>query len=122
MKTNHASDVKTQLSIQNWTEIIKDRNATNLSIDDYCKQHGLSRNSYYYWLRKIRELSLSQSDDGSKNNPIVEIRSQQITSLIPVAEQEVQIITLTVNGITLSVSPDISPEFLRRTLEVIRLA
>ena len=122
MKTNHASDVKTQLSIQNWTEIIKDRNATNLPIDEYCKLHGLSRNSYYYWLRKIRELSLVQNDESQNSNPIVEIKADKMLPTISEVRQNNQVITLTVNGITLAVTPDISSEFLRRTLEVIRLA
>jgi transposase-like protein len=25
-----------------------------LSVDDYCEGHGLSRNQYYYWLRKVK--------------------------------------------------------------------
>lgn len=102
MKTNHASDVKTQLSIQNWTEIIKDRNATNLPIDEYCKLHDLSRNSYYYWLRKIRELSLVQNDESQNSNPIVEIKADKMLPTISEVRQNNQVITLTVNGITLS--------------------
>ena len=37
-------------NIQQWKNIIQDRNNTNLTVDEYCKQNGLSRNSYFYWL------------------------------------------------------------------------
>ena len=38
----------TQIRMQNWVEIIQDRNASGLTIDDYCKAHELSRNAYFY--------------------------------------------------------------------------
>ena len=49
---------KRNYSIQQWKAIIHDRNNTNLTVDEYCKQNGLSRNSYFYWLRIIREEAL----------------------------------------------------------------
>ena len=39
---------KRNYSIQQWKAIIQDRNNTNLTVDEYCKQNGLSRNSYFY--------------------------------------------------------------------------
>ena len=48
---------KRNCSIQQWEAIIQDRNNTNLTMGGYCKQNGLSRNSYFYCLlRIIREL------------------------------------------------------------------
>lgn len=38
---------KRNYSIQQWKAIIQDRNNTNLTVDEYCKQNGLSRNSYF---------------------------------------------------------------------------
>ena len=47
--------IKKQLHMQQWTAIIEDRIASGLKIDEYCEKNQLSRNSYFYWLRKIRE-------------------------------------------------------------------
>ena len=33
-----------------WADIIKDCKESGLKVDDYCAQHGLSRNAYFYWL------------------------------------------------------------------------
>lgn len=38
---------KRNCSIQQWEAIIQDRNNTNLTMGGYCKQNGLSRNSYF---------------------------------------------------------------------------
>ena len=50
-------------NIQQWKTIIQDRNNTNLTVDEYCKQNGLSRHAYFYWLRIIREEVLEQSSE-----------------------------------------------------------
>lgn len=54
---------KQNYSIQQWKAIIQDRNNTKLAVDEYCKQNGLSRNSYFYQLRIIREKVLEQSSE-----------------------------------------------------------
>ena len=52
-----------------WADIIKDCKESGLKVDDYCAQHGLSRNAYFYWLRKVKEAALTQSG-------FVEVRQQ----------------------------------------------
>lgn len=51
----------TQIRIQQWAAVIHDRQESGLKVDDYCEQHGLSRNAYYYWLRKVKEADLTQT-------------------------------------------------------------
>ena len=50
-----------QIRIQQWAAIIKDRISSGLKVDDYCRQHDISRDAYYYWLRKVKEAALTQS-------------------------------------------------------------
>ena len=48
----------TQIRMQNWVEIIQDRNASGLTIDDYCKAStGFARSVMPHWNQKA---SLSQ--------------------------------------------------------------
>ena len=51
----------TQYRLHQWAEIIKARNASGMKIDEYCKQNNLSRDAYYYWLRKLKKATLQQS-------------------------------------------------------------
>ena len=44
-----------------WADIIKDCKRSGLKVEYYCAQHGLSRNAYFYWLRKVKEATLTQS-------------------------------------------------------------
>ena len=50
-----------QIRLKNWATIIQDRKESGLSVNDYCSQHQLSRDAYYYWLRKIKENLLVES-------------------------------------------------------------
>jgi len=43
--------------MEQWKKIIADCQSSGLKIDSWCEQNNISRNSYYYWLRKIREKS-----------------------------------------------------------------
>ncbi|WP_315505463.1 IS66 family insertion sequence element accessory protein TnpA [Oribacterium parvum] len=54
-----------------WADIIKDCKESGLKVDDYCARHGLSRNAYFYWLRKVKEAALTHSG-------FVEVRQQGI--------------------------------------------
>ena len=44
-----------QVRLNEWAAIIKDCRASDKKVDVYCEQHGLSRDAYYYWLRKVEE-------------------------------------------------------------------
>ena len=45
-----------------WADIIKDCKESGLKVDDYCAQHDLSGNAYFYWLRKVKEAPLRRVD------------------------------------------------------------
>ena len=51
----------TQIRLANWANIIHARNESGLSINEYCRQNGLSKGAYFYWLRKLRSAALESS-------------------------------------------------------------
>lgn len=50
-----------QIRLNEWAAIIKDCKASGQKVDIYCEQHGVSRDAYYYWLRKVKEAALAQA-------------------------------------------------------------
>ncbi len=50
-----------QIRMQNWVAIIRDQKSSGLTIKEYCREHQISRNAYFYWLRKIRRTALESS-------------------------------------------------------------
>ncbi len=52
-----------QIRMQQWAQVIHAKNESGLTVKDYCEQNSLSENSYYYWLRKIRESTIEAAGD-----------------------------------------------------------
>ena len=52
---DHITKTKCNFRMEQWRKIIADCQNSGLKVDEWCEQNGVSRNSYYYWLRKIRE-------------------------------------------------------------------
>ena len=116
---------KRNYSIQQWKAIIQDRNNTNLTVDEYCKQNGLSRHSYFYWLRIIREEALEQSATSGfveLSLPSEADSPPDLVTAVQIAKPEPSQLTLSVCGITIQVTESTSSALLARTIGVIRNA
>lgn len=48
------TETKAEFRLRQWTKIIQDCQASNLTITAWCSQQNVGIKSYYYWLRKIR--------------------------------------------------------------------
>ena len=47
-----------QIRLQHWRSVIQDRAESGLTVKEYCEQHNITKDSYYYWLRTVREATL----------------------------------------------------------------
>lgn len=58
---NDIQTVTQNVRLQQWAAIIRDRQVSGLKVDDYCIEHNISRNAYYYWLRKVKAAAIENS-------------------------------------------------------------
>ena len=94
-----------------WADIIKDCKESGLKVDDYCALHGLSRNAYFYWLRKVKEAALTQSG-------FVEVRQQvEVSSCYPSPK-----LIASVNEIVLGIDENTPMELLANVIKVLKNA
>ena len=106
-----------QIRLSEWTKIIKDRCQSGLKVDEYCKQHQLSRHAYYYWLRKVKEAALI-------HNSFVELPALP-EKTVPATTSENHFtyqMTVAIGNTVLGVSESTPMELLSRVLEVVRNA
>ena len=61
----NVQEVRDHVRIQEWVELIKERNASGMTIREWCESKGLSENQYYYWLRKIRRTACTTLESRS---------------------------------------------------------
>jgi len=53
--------VRNELRLANWRSVIQAKEESGLTIREFCAQHEIAENTYYYWLRKLRQATLECS-------------------------------------------------------------
>ena len=101
-----------EIRLQEWASIIKSRKASGLKVDEYCKQHNISRNAYFYWLRKVKERALLQA--GFVEVPVTDCRRASNTF-------DASIVIKAANT-EICINDDTSSELLSRVLGVMGYA
>jgi putative transposase len=48
-------EIATAYRISQWTQALQERKESGESIKEFCQRKGVSRNTYFYWQRKLRE-------------------------------------------------------------------
>ena len=70
--------------INEWRQLIHERQQSGQSVRAWCLQNGIRENSYYYWLRIIRREALRETENRSgalvRVEPEVETVSPQPSS------------------------------------------
>ena len=107
-----------QIRTKQWASIIQDCRSSGLKVDDYCEQHSLSRNAYYYWQRKVKEAALSQAG-------FVEIQTDTLKAETGLADSPsgspfFPQTVLSVNGVSVGINQDTPIPLLSQVLGVIR--
>lgn len=105
-----------QFRLNEWAKVFRDRTESGMKIDDYCKSHGISRDAYYYWLRKVKASILESQDI-----ELVEIKAPVSATLLPAAEETDKAFcaeaTVNVGNISISVNKSTSKELIRILME-----
>ena len=116
-----------QIRYQKWLADIRacnERPAT-MTVDEWCQQHGIKKNTYYWRMKTLRKLCLRdaqqfpaepQPEEVSTSTTFVELPQ---TFSTPVQSETV---TLTIGNATVEIPESISDHFLLRILEAARHA
>jgi len=66
-----------------WTQVLHERTMSGEKIEDFCRNRGINKHSYYYWQRKLRDIACSQL---AEQNAI-----RESTDLVPRGFIEIQL-------------------------------
>jgi len=53
-------EIATEYRKAQWTQMLQERIAKGESIKEFCENRGVSRNTYFYWQRKLRAVVAEQ--------------------------------------------------------------
>ena len=64
--------------INEWSQRIHERQQSGQSVRAWCREKGIRENSYYYWLRIIREEALREAEN--RSGMLVRVEPEKLTS------------------------------------------
>ena len=106
----------TNIRIQHWAAVFKAKAESGLTVDEYCDQNGITRNAYYYWLRRARTAVLdTQTTFVELKAPGTEDFPQAPTVIHSFAPQ----LTIEKNGLVIGVDSNTPKELLALALEAV---
>jgi putative transposase len=107
--------IANEYRLQSWGAALSERAKDRESVKGFCERKGISKNTYYYWQRKLRkaaiemmgelEASGSQAAIGAAKFTEVEIAKKPV-KLIASGEEQVSRIIIEVGGV--KITADIS--------------
>ena len=112
-----------ELRMSHWAEIMQERLASGTSIRKYCESSGIQESVYYYWQRKLREVTCNEILTGSQMNS-----SAGNASLIPSGWASCEVtkpeaasaITIEINGCRVLVGSDVDANQLTNICRVLK--
>lgn len=109
--------VKQNVQMSQWAEIIRDRVDSGSTIKEYCDSHGLSRNAYFYWLRKLRK---SAMQNNSMTFAELTAPEDEAKAIPTVSKDDFKTkIELNVAGVRIAVNESTPKDLLEMVLEVV---
>ena len=51
----NTSKLSHQAHLAHWGDVIREQSASGLSIKDWCSENNISKHTYFYWKRKLKE-------------------------------------------------------------------
>ena len=117
--------VATEYRLMQWAEIVQVRLSRGQSIKSFCEAEGISKNTYFYWQRKLREAACTELEKSQESTVIQSdlIKYEPVpagwTQLSPVEPQESSL-TIEVGGCRVIVNSDTDPALLSQTLRTLK--
>jgi len=53
-------EIAEEYRLGHWAQVMQERISSGLSIKAYCRQIGISTNTYHYWQKKLREAAVRE--------------------------------------------------------------
>lgn len=101
--------VKKEIKLRQWTEMVKCRKESGMTVSEWCNENGINLKTYYYRLKRVRQAVCG------------EIEHHDIVPVEPVCEcDEDKRIRLMVGDVIVDVPDNFNAESLKRLLGVLK--
>ena len=117
-------EVATEYRLVSWAQVLQERVTGKESIKDFCRRKGISRNTYFYWQRKLREAACAelaartQREVAVTEGSLVPSGWAVCQSAEPVVDSKA--VTIEIGGFRIAAEADTDPEVLAKVCRVLK--
>ena len=107
---NEITRIKKEIKLAEWSEMVRRKNESGLTVSEWCRQNGVNQKTYYYRLKRIRQAVCNELEkhDIVPVEPFKDIR------------QESEKIEISVGDVKITLPENFNEETLRRLLGVLK--
>ena len=121
---DNVTETKMHFRKEQWKQFILERQASGLTINNWCQQHGFKRTTYFYWLRRIRQEVCQALPEPQAVSPVpfVQISTETNSKTVPAQVIEPNpvlrdaVIHIRLKGADITIADGTSPQMIRAAL------
>jgi transposase-like protein len=106
------------IRLASWKQVFKERAESGLTIDEFCKKIGVSRNAYFYWQKKARAEVLA-SPEASRFVELMLPTEKPITNALISKEEKKTVLSVSIGKAKVEVPEGTSKDLLSMVMEVL---
>ena len=108
-----------QPNLNKWADIIRDQQSSSLTVKDWCSQHQVSKDQFYYWKRKLKDKFVeSQLPDIIPISSLISepcCTSCTTDKTVPTPSS----VIISINGISIEITENTSELLLAKVIKVV---
>ena len=127
--------VKQDFQIKRWQYLIKEFKESGMKLNDWCANNGVTKDQYYYWLRKVRlkyydvAVKQLQTPESYSNTAVaadekisrfVEINPEMVNEAFKQASAPVAVVQK--DNLRIEIMPNAPASFIRQLLTAVQYA
>ncbi len=110
--------VTAEYRMSQWAQVIQGRLDSGQSIKDFCQSSGISRNTFFYWQRKLREAACTELAKAEGPRSIVPDGWMRLES--DRGQYSVEALTIEISGCHITVNEQTNLELLHKVCRALR--
>lgn len=118
-KTKAIAEIKKEVQLSQWQRQIEERQTAGLDVAQWCERQGISKTTYYYRLRKVRE-HLCQLANPTVTEPMGAQEERRIVPIHTANQAAASRIEIKHRELSITVTRKASPDALKAIVEALR--
>ncbi len=112
------SQIKTELRMKEWTEMVREYRSSGLTAKEWCMNNGINIKTYYYRLKRAREFICGNKLENNMTNNNLSVQHDIVpVPMKSMLNKDAQQIKITTDNISVELPATIQPQLLKAAIE-----